>query len=85
MSRQIKVTDPVYLRLEMLRGKEQTFSQVIEDLLNARLKILEMLNMVEGSLKFRQWQHEQLYPLPLPKSLALAPELIEPILEGGDQ
>lgn len=70
MSRQIKVTDPVYIRLELLRDRGGTYSMVIEDLLNARLRILEMLNQVEGPLQLRQWQHARLSPPPLPESLA---------------
>lgn len=65
MSKQLKVTDQVYNQLDHLRGRGQTFSLVIEDLLTARLGIVEMLNQLEGSLRFRQWQHEQLHKLDL--------------------
>ncbi|GAJ24742.1 unnamed protein product, partial [marine sediment metagenome] len=55
-----KVEDQVYQELDVIRVKGQTFSQVIEDMLKARLKIFELLGVLEGSLKYREWEREQL-------------------------
>ncbi|GAI55328.1 unnamed protein product, partial [marine sediment metagenome] len=41
MSKAIKVEDQVYLELDMIREKGETFSQIIERLLEARLKMFE--------------------------------------------
>lgn len=60
MSRAIKVEDQVYLELDMIRGKSETFSQVVARLLEARLTMFEFLNMVEGVLKYEQWKQEKL-------------------------
>ena len=60
MSRAIKVEDKVYQELFQIRRREQTFSQVIEDLLNARIKIFELITVLEGQLDYREWQRRQL-------------------------
>lgn len=60
MSKAIKVEDQVYDDLDQLRGKGETFSQVIEGFLEARSKILEMVPDLESSLRYRQWQEDQL-------------------------
>jgi len=62
-SKVIKVEDHNYKALDQLRVGRQTFSDVIEDLLKSRLKILEAMNVLEGQLKFREWQQEQLKKL----------------------
>ncbi len=60
MSRAIKVEDQVYLELDNIRTKGQTFSQVIEELLAARLKLFETLNMIEGQLRYQEWKQKEL-------------------------
>jgi len=60
MSRAIKVEDQVYTELDLIRGKGETFSQIIERLLEARLKMFETLNMVEGVLKYQEWKQKKL-------------------------
>ena len=61
MSKAIKVEDQVYRELDRLKAKGQTFSQVIEDILEARLKIFELLNVVEGQLKYQDWKQKQIH------------------------
>ena len=39
MSKQIKLSDPTYLRLESVREKRETFSQVVDRLLEVYLQI----------------------------------------------
>ncbi len=56
MSRAIKVEDQVYQELYTIRTKEQTFSQVIEEILKARSQIFELLYVLEGQLNYREWQ-----------------------------
>lgn len=58
MSRVIKVEDKVYLELDMIRDKGETFSQIIERLLQARLKMFETLNMIEGVLRYEKFKQE---------------------------
>lgn len=60
MSRVIKVEDHVYQELDMIRDKGETFSQIIERLLEARLKMFEVLNMIEGVLRYEKWKQEKL-------------------------
>jgi len=60
VSRAIKVEDQGYQELDMIRDKGETFSQVVERLLKARLKMFEMLSMVEGVLRYQEWKQKQL-------------------------
>jgi len=62
-SKVIKVEDHIYKALDQLRVGRQTFSDVIEELLKSRLLILNAMNALEGQLKFREWQREQLEKL----------------------
>lgn len=59
MSRAIKVEDQVYTELDMIRGKGETFSQVIETLLSGRKSMFEFLNMLEGQLNFQEWKRKE--------------------------
>jgi len=63
MSKMLKVNDQVYNQLEALKVGHQTFSDVISELLNARLRIFELINIIEGQLKYREWQQQQLAEL----------------------
>ncbi len=58
MSRAIKVEDQVYTELDLIRDKGETFSQIIERLLQARLKMFETLNMIEGTLRYEKFKQE---------------------------
>lgn len=60
MSRPIKVEDQVYDLLDELRRKGETFSQVIEGLLGAREKVLELFASIEGDLRYTDWKDRQL-------------------------
>lgn len=60
MSQVIRVEDKIYNDLDQLRVGRQTFGDVIEGLLLARVRVLEMMNVLEGSLGFREWQRQQL-------------------------
>ncbi len=60
MSKAIKVEDQVYQELDQIRSKGETFSQVVGRLLEARVKMLEMLSMVEGVLRYQEWKQKQL-------------------------
>ena len=61
MSRAIKVEDHVYQELYSIQVKGQTFSQVIEDMLGARIKIFELLNVIECQLKYQDWKQKQIH------------------------
>ena len=63
MSKAIKVEDQVYEDLDQLRGKGETFSQVIEGFLKARAAIMEHSMDFELWLKYREYQEEQLKEL----------------------
>ena len=60
MSRAIKVEDQVYQELDLIKEKGETFSQVIERLLEARLKMFETLSMIEGVLRYQEWKQKKL-------------------------
>lgn len=63
MSKMLKVNDQVYQELDDLKVGHQTFSDVIKELLAARLKTFEFINMLEGQLKYREWQQQELAKL----------------------
>lgn len=60
MSKQLKIEDQVYEQLYQIKGRGETFSQVIGELLRARTGIFVLLDAVEESLKYRDWQRDQL-------------------------
>lgn len=57
MSKAIKVEDHVYQALDLLRAKRATFSDVVEGLLKLRQQTMELMNVLEGQLKYGEWQH----------------------------
>lgn len=59
-SKAIKVDEQVKGQLDQLRGKGETYSEVIAGLLSARLKVLEFISILEGQLKFHEWQKQKL-------------------------
>jgi len=63
MSKVIKVDDQVYNDLDKLRSKGETFGEIIAMLINARLKVLELWNVLEGALKFSEWREQRLKDL----------------------
>ncbi len=63
MSKVIKVDETIYNALEKQKQGRQTFSDVIKGLLSNRLKILEMMNGLEGQIGFRDWQRRELEQL----------------------
>ena len=60
MGKVIKVDDKVYEQLNELRGKGETFSYVIEIILVARLSLFNMLTVLEGQLRYPEWQAKKL-------------------------
>ena len=60
MIKTIKLEERTYHQLDQLRGKRETFSDAVATLLLARLKVLELSSVLEGQLKYREWQREQL-------------------------
>jgi len=63
MSKVIKVDDKVYEQLDRLRGKGETFSGIIQELLITRMTILDMVSVLEIQLKYREWQENRLREL----------------------
>ena len=63
MSKMLKVNDQVYDQLDKLRNGRQTFSDAISELLAARLKIFELISVMEGMMKFREWQRDRIAEL----------------------
>lgn len=59
MSKTIRVEENVYLELERLRDWKETFSQVIGKLTMTREELCKLLDVIEGAIKFREWQREQ--------------------------
>ena len=60
MSKAIKVEAQVYLELDVIRSKGETYSQVIERLLVARLKMFELISRIEDLLKYQEWKQQQI-------------------------
>lgn len=60
MSKQLKIEDQVYGQLERIKGRGETFSGVIGELLRTREKLFLLLDSIEESLKYRDWQRDQL-------------------------
>lgn len=60
MSKVIRVEDKTYAALDHLRLGRQTFDDVIRNLLESRLKVLEMFSILEGQLGYREYQREKL-------------------------
>jgi len=60
LSKAIKVEDQVYQELDKIRGKGETFSQVVETLLNGRQAALVFLDVLESTYNFREWQRQEL-------------------------
>lgn len=60
MSKLIKVEEKVYSELSKLKGRGETFSQIIGRLLLGRLMVFELLYTLGDPLKYREWQQERL-------------------------
>jgi len=59
MSKAIKLDLEVYERLDQLRGKGETFSQVVERLLTIKGKVSELVAVLSGIHHFREWQNKE--------------------------
>ena len=59
MSKSIKVSEEVYNKLLAFQDKRETFSQAIERLLTLMEKMGELRNILEGGMRFSEWQKEQ--------------------------
>jgi len=62
-SKAIKVTEEVYDELDRIRGKGETFSDIIAGFLRTRTKIFHLLNTLEGELRYNEWKARQLRQL----------------------
>jgi len=58
MSKAIKVEDQVYQELDLLRAKRATFSDVVEGLLKLRVRVMELMNVLEGELRYEDYQRK---------------------------
>ena len=63
MSKVIKVEGKIYDELDRLRGRRQTFSQVIEELLIARERLVELYQGLQPQSLYRDQAHEAPAPL----------------------
>ncbi len=59
MSKLIKVRPKVYDELDQLRGKGETFNEVIQDLIDTRAKLCFFCSDIEGTIKLRTWQQDR--------------------------
>jgi len=57
-SKTIKVTEPVYLELDKIREKRETFSDVVNRLLEARPHILRAYDLIAGAAEYGRRQQE---------------------------
>lgn len=60
MSKAIKISDNTYIALENFRDKRETFSDAIGKLLEAREQVCNLISVLEGQIRFREWQLERL-------------------------
>ena len=60
MSKGIKVDDEVYDGLDQLRGKGESFGDIIAMLLGARLRVLELWSILEGQVKYAEFREQKL-------------------------
>jgi len=63
MKHSIKLDDQVYLDLERIREKRETFSEAVERLLRVRYELALIASLVEGSKNYRDWKKEQEDPV----------------------
>ena len=59
MAKSIKVEDHVYQQLYEFQEKGETFSQAIETLIAARTELCRCIDLLEGLIRFREWQNKQ--------------------------
>jgi len=59
----VKLEQEVYDELEKFRDKRETFSQAIGTLLGARIRIWQLVDVLEGSLRFQELKAEKLTKL----------------------
>lgn len=59
MSKVIRVEDDTNSELDKLRVGRQTFNDVLDDILKGRYIVLDAMNMLEGILRYREWQRER--------------------------
>ena len=56
MSKSIKLQDDVYTCLDQARGKGETFSQVVDRLLDLRLMLLLADPILRGQKAYQEWK-----------------------------
>lgn len=59
-TRTVKLEESVFNELERIREKSETKSDVVARLLGARSRIWDLVNVLEGQLKFNQERARQL-------------------------
>jgi len=57
LNKTIKVEDQVYDKLEQIRGKRETFSEVVGRLLDIYDKLGMISTLVEGQGAYQEWKH----------------------------
>lgn len=63
MSKTIKLEDQVYNQLDDLRGKGDTFSDVVQQLLRTREEIFDMIETLERNTDYVGYKQRQLQDL----------------------
>ena len=74
MNHSIKLEDHVYKRLQQFQDKRETYSQAIYRLLTLLDKVGELRNILEGQIKFAEWQKAQLEKNKAPDQSGDSPE-----------
>ncbi len=75
MSKPMKITDKTYQELEKLRLKGETYSEVIDRLLNIRTRVMGMLTELEFLLDYEAWKRDELLKISAAGIKPPAPEL----------
>ncbi len=60
MRKMINLSEKTYNRLELFRGKRESFDQAVERLLTLLDRVGELRSVIEGQIEYAQFQKEQL-------------------------
>ena len=60
MSKLVRMSDEVYDRLEAIRDKRETFSEVVERLVKIHDKLGMITALAQGQLAYQEYLNEQL-------------------------
>jgi len=60
VSKLIRVEGETYDRLEAMKRRGETFDHVIRDMLDSRLSVFQLVDVLEGKARYADWKAEQI-------------------------